>query len=157
MTIAGWLIFLAILFGVFDYLIAHRDNPNQNIVTHIDGSAKSISLERNRSGHYVANGMINGHDVTFLVDTGATEVAIPEGLARRIGLHKGRAFYVKTANGNSRAYRTQLESIAIGDIRRYDLNATILSNMSGDEILLGMNFLKHFEITQKGRHLTIRQ
>ena len=50
-----------------------------------------------------------------------------------------------------------LNSVAIGDIRLYDLRATILENMSGDEILLGMNFLKHFEIIQKGKVLTIRQ
>jgi aspartyl protease family protein len=64
---------------------------------------------------------------------------------------------VKTANGNVRAYRTNLESVAIGDIYRYQLNATILTNMSGKEVLLGMNFLKHFEITQKGKTLTIKQ
>ena len=64
---------------------------------------------------------------------------------------------IKTANGNTLAYQTHLDSVAIGDIRLYDLRATILENMSGDEILLGMNFLKHFEIIQKGKMLTIRQ
>ena len=64
---------------------------------------------------------------------------------------------IKTANGDTLAYQTQLDSVAIGDIRLYDLRATILENMSGEEILLGMNFLKHFEIIQKGKMLTIRQ
>ncbi|MCK5395273.1 MAG: TIGR02281 family clan AA aspartic protease [Gammaproteobacteria bacterium] len=157
MTIAAWLIFLAILFGVFDYLTSQRNNPNQNIVTAVNGLKKEIILQRNAYGHYVANGAINGEDVVFLLDTGATEVAITESLANKIGLIKGSEFMVKTANGNAKAYRTHLNSVAIGDIVRYDLNATILTNMVGDEVLLGMNFLKHFEIIQKGKTLTIRQ
>lgn len=157
MTAAAWLIFLAILFGLFDYLISHRDNPNQNIATIVDGQQRQITLKRNRYGHYVANGTINDVDVVFLLDTGATEVAIPEDVAEQIGLRRGHSFTVKTANGHTTAYRTRLESVAIGDIYRYDMNATILTNMPGREVLLGMNFLKHFEITQKGRTLTITQ
>ena len=157
MTVAGWLIFLAILFGLFDYLVSQHNNPNQNIATTVNGAQKEIVLKRNRYGHYVTNGSINNHDVIFLLDTGATEVAIPERLADKIGLRKGREFVVKTANGNVQAYRTHLDSVAIGDIYRYDLNATILTNMTGEEVLLGMNFLKHFEIIQKGKNLTIKQ
>lgn len=157
MTVIAWLIFLAILFGVFDYLTSQRNNPNQNIVTTAYGIQKEIILQRNAYGHYVSDGTINGKAVVFLLDTGATEVAIPESLANELGLRKGNDFMVRTANGTAIAYRTHLDSAAIGDIRRYDLNATILTNMAGDEILLGMNFLKHFEITQKGKTLTIRQ
>ena len=128
MTVAAWLIFLAILFGLFDYLVSQHNNPNPNILTPVNGAQKEIILKRNRYGHYVTNGSINNHDVIFLLDTGATEVAIPERLADKIGLRKGREFVVKTANGNVRAYRTHLDSVAIGDIYRYDLNATILTN-----------------------------
>jgi len=157
MIVVAWLIFLAILFGMFDYLISQRNNPNQNIITSINGFQKEISLQRNVYGHYVTNGTINGHPVVFLLDTGASDVAIPESLANEIGLLKGQAVYVKTANGNTEAYRTQLDSVALGDITRYDLSATILPNIAGKEVLLGMNFLKHFEIIQKGKTLTIRQ
>lgn len=157
MTVIAWIIFLAMMFGVFDYLISKRSNPNQNIVTTMDGYQKEIMLQRNVYGHYVSNGTINGSDVVFLLDTGATDIAIPESIANEIGLEKGRAVYVKTANGNTRAYRTRLERVAIGDIALYDLNATILTNITGQEILLGMNFLKHLEIIQKGQTLTIRQ
>jgi aspartyl protease family protein len=157
MIVVAWLIFLAILFGMFDYLISQRNNPNQNIITSINGFQKEISLQRNVYGHYVTNGTINGHPVVFLLDTGASDVAISESLANEIGLLKGQAVYVKTANGNTEAYRTQLDSVALGDITRYDLSATILPNIAGKEVLLGMNFLKHFEIIQKGKTLTIRQ
>jgi aspartyl protease family protein len=105
----------------------------------------------------VATGTINAHDVTFLLDTGASDIAIPESIANDIGLKKGPAIMVKTANGNTRAYLTHLDSVALGDIELHDLNATILMNISGEEVLLGMSFLKHFEIKQKGDTLTIKQ
>ncbi len=157
MTVVAWIIFLVILFAGFDYLISQRINPNQNIVTTVNGYQKEIVLQRNSYGHYVSSGTINGHRVTFLLDTGASDIAIPESIANRIELSKGRTIVVKTANGNAKAYRTRLDSVAVGEIKLYDLNATILPNITGDEILLGMNFLKHFEIIQKGRSLTIRQ
>ena len=157
MTVIAWIIFLAMLFGVFDYLVTQRSNPNQNIVTTIDGYQKEIVLQRNVYGHYVSNGTINGNNVVFLLDTGASDIAIPDSIADKIGLERGRDVLVKTANGNTRAYRTRLDSVALGDITLYDLNATILTNITGHEILLGMNFLKHLEIVQKGKTLTIRQ
>jgi len=157
MTVVAWIIFLAILFASFDHLILQRTNPNQNIVTTVNGAQKEIVLQRNVYNHYVTSGTINEHKVTFLLDTGASDIAIPESVANRIGLSKGRTIIVKTANGNAKAYRTRLNSVAIGEIKLYDLNATILPNITGDEILLGMNFLKHFEIIQKGKTLTIKQ
>lgn len=157
MTVAAWLIFLAILFGLFDYLVSQRNNPNQNIVTTANGFVKEIVLQRNVYGHYVSNGTINGTQVVFLLDTGASDIAIPESLADELGLLREHEIFVKTANGNTSAYRTKLESVALGEIKRYDLNATILTNITGKEVLLGMNFLKHFEIIQKGKTLTIRQ
>ncbi len=145
------------LFIIFEDLLLERINPNQNIVTTVNGYQKEIVLQRNAYGHYVTSGTINDYPVVFLLDTGASDIAIPESVANKIGLSKGRAITIKTANGNVKAYRTRIDSVAVGDIRLYDLNATILENMAGEEILLGMNFLKHLEIIQKGRELTIRQ
>ncbi|MBE9563651.1 MAG: TIGR02281 family clan AA aspartic protease [Proteobacteria bacterium] len=157
MTAIAWLLFLAILFGMFEYLVSNRNNPNQNIATTLNGAQKEIVLHRNPHGHYIANGTINNYEVVFLLDTGATDIAIPESIADNIGLLKGHKIKIKTANGNATAYQTKLDSATIGEIIRYDLNATILTNITGEEVLLGMSFLKHFEIIQKGKTLTIRQ
>jgi len=157
MIVVAWLIFLVMLFVIFEDQLLQRNNPNQNIVTTVSGYQKEIVLQRNAYGHYVSSGTINNRKVVFLLDTGASDIAIPESVADDIGLNKGQAIIVKTANGNVKAYRARLDRVAIGDITLYDLNATILTNMTGKEILLGMNFLKHLEITQKGRLLTIRQ
>ena len=161
MMAIAWILFLFILLGGFDYLISKRNNPNQNIVTNeyylANGFQKEIILQRNAYGHYVTSGTINDYEVVFLLDTGASDVAVPESLANDIGLIKKQRIVVKTANGNARAYRTRIASVGVGDIKLYDLNATILTNMPGKEILLGMNFLKHLEITQKGKTLTIKQ
>lgn len=157
MTIVAWLAFGVMLFFIFDDLLMTRHNPNQTIITSVTGQQKEIVLKRNAYGHYVTNGRINNVEVVFLLDTGATEIAIPETVANKIGLEKGYKIIVKTANGNAKAYKTRLDNVAIGDIALYDLSATILTNITGEEILLGMNFLKNFEIIQKGEQLTIRQ
>lgn len=157
MTAIAWLFFLGILFAGSDFLISQRNNPNQQVTTITNGLQKQVSLKRNAHGHYVSNGSINGHEVVFLLDTGASDIAIPESVANEIGLTRGLAITIKTANGNTTAYRTKIDSAAIGDIKRHDLNATILINMHGNEVLLGMSFLKHFELIQKGKTLTIRQ
>jgi len=157
MTVIAWVLFLVFLFGVFKHYIDQRNNPNQNIVTTVYGQQKQIVLQRNPYGHYVSDGTINGQNVVFLLDTGATEIAIPEAIANKLGLVKKQSIRVKTANGTATAYKTRIDSAALGEIRLYDLSATILTNMTGNEILLGMNFLKHFEIIQKGKTLTIKQ
>ena len=157
MTVAAWILFFIFLYYVFDYSILQRTNPNQNVTTVTYGDTREVVLQRNRYGHYVATGSINYQPVTFLLDTGASDVALAEDLADRLGLEKAHPILVKTANGNVRAYRTRLESVAVGDIRLYDIKATILTNMHGDEVLLGMSFLKNFELIQKGKTLTIRQ
>jgi aspartyl protease family protein len=158
MIAAMWVIFLIILMFFFNNILEKQHNPNQNINSRINtNSIKELSLERNRSGHYVTSGSINNTSVTFMLDTGATDVAIPEHIADDIGLKKGRKAYYQTANGNAPMFMTQLNSISIGDIAIKNIRATINPNTDSDDILLGMAFLKHIEFTQRGNTLTLRQ
>ena len=77
--------------------------------------------------------------------------------ANRVAAAAASATPVSTANGTTTAYLTKLDQVAIGDIELYDVNATLIESMGVDEILLGMNVLKHFELVQRGDQLIIRQ
>jgi aspartyl protease family protein len=156
-TAAAWIFGFFLLALVFAKILDQQNNPNQSISTLATGEFQQVVLLRNRNGHYVFDGEINRHKVTFLVDTGATITAIPGGLQRTLGLKAGPAISVSTANGLTTAYLTRLDQLAIGGIELFDVNASIIPGMEVDEVLLGMNVLKHFELIQRGRQLIIRQ
>ena len=118
-----------------------------------DGRA-SVVLERRRSGHYLATGAINGQPVRFLVDTGATDVAVSDTLARSIGLEFGPRTTIMTAAGPVRGWLTRLDSVQLGALSLSDVRATIAPGL-GNQALLGMSFLKHFSIVQEGETLVI--
>lgn len=155
-TAAGWILGLLLIAAVFSKIIDHQVNPNQSVATLQTGEYSEIVLQRNRAGHYLFNGKINQRDVTFLVDTGATITAIPGELQRELGLERGPASSVSTANGVTTAYMTRLDQLAIGEIVFNDVGATLIPGMGVDEVLLGMNVLKHFELVQRGDELAIR-
>lgn len=158
MQALAWVSLLA--FGVFFFgdLLEERYNPNQSVDTQreADGT-RTVVLGRNRFGHYVTNGVINGQPVTFMLDTGATTVAVPAQLARRLQLERGRAVQFHTANGISRGYAARLDEVGVGGIVLRDVAAGITEGLQGEEVLLGMSFLKHIEFTQRGDTLTLRQ
>jgi aspartyl protease family protein len=116
----------------------------------------SVVLQRNRMGHYVAGGRINGESVTFLVDTGATAVALPVALAERLELPLLPGGMSKTANGLVRTWTTRLDSVDVAGLTARNVRAVVMPNMPGDEVLLGMNYLKRFELIQRGDTLTLR-
>lgn len=152
----AWGLALALLVWFFEDKLQQQFNPNQQVSTQQLGNQLVVQLEQNRMGHYVAKGRVNGQPVTFLLDTGATLVAIPEPLAQRLGLKKGRQGMSQTANGQVITYRTVIDQLQLGDIVLDDVQASITPGMDGDIILLGMSALKQFELTQKGDTLTIR-
>ena len=157
MTIGGWILFFLLLLMLFSKIMNKMNNPNDTIATaHVNGR-KEVVLQRNKYGHYVATGAINGEPVVFLVDTGATDIAIPENIASKLGLKKGYAFQAQTANGIATAYSTRLDTVSLGEITLQDMKGSILSNAGTEEILLGMTFLKHLELNQKGEQLTLIQ
>ena len=157
MVYASWILFLALLTVFFNNYLEKQYNPNAKVQKSLnpDGSY-DVSLTRNRYGHYVTNGLINGRSVTFLLDTGATNISIPEPVARHLGLEPGAPHSVSTANGTITVYSTMLDSVAIGPLEIQGLLGDINPYMGGEEILLGMNFLKHLEIIQRGDQLILR-
>lgn len=157
MQALAWMVLIVLGVFFFGDLLDKQYNPNQSLNTRYDGGIKEIVLQRNKYGHYVTSGQINGQPVTFLLDTGASGVAIPEAVARRLGLRRGRAFNTQTANGMSTSYAANLELVSVGDITLEDVQAGIAPGLQMEQVLLGMSFLKHIEFTQRGDTLILRQ
>lgn len=158
MTVLAWLVVLGLLGAFFGGWMEKLDNPNQKVVSALraDG-VREVVLQQNRAGHYVANGAINGHRVTFLLDTGATSVSVPASIAGPLGLKRGAPLRANTANGTVTTYATRLDEVQLGNISLENVRADINPHMQGTEVLLGMSFLRKLEFTQRGRELTIRQ
>lgn len=157
MMVMAWLLFLVLVGLFFQGVIEERRNPNQSLETREVGNAREVVLQRNRAGHYVTSGEINGQPVVFMLDTGATGVAIPGGIARRLQLPLGQRFATQTANGTGTAYATRLDSVKVGEIELRNVAAGVTPGLKTEEILLGMSFLKHIEFSQRGNRLILRQ
>ena len=158
MIYVTWILILGLLTLFFNHFLDKQYNPNQQLTTlHRQDGIREVVLQRNNNGHYLANGTINGQSVVFFLDTGATIVSIPQKVARYLNLQQGSPILANTANGPVTAYRTTLDSVALGEIELYQVRASINPQIKSDEILLGMSFLKHLEFTQRGNRLILRQ
>ena len=158
MLIVGWIIGLSLLSLLFGDILDQQRNPNQNLTgTATENGLREVLLQRNRHGHYLATGMINGKAVEFMLDTGASDVSVPQPVAERLGLKRGQPLFYNTANGTITAYHTRLARLELGGIALQDVRASINPHMGGETILLGMSFLKHLEFTQRGDTLLLRQ
>lgn len=157
-TIIAWLLLLGLLAWGFQGYLDGQHNPNQQLQS-AQGAQGQISttLVRNRSGHYVGTALINGMPADFMLDTGATTVAVSEQAARRLGLARGQQIQVMTANGIASAWRSRIDELRLGDIRLYQVDASIVPNLSGTEILLGMSALNQLEFNQQANQLTLIQ
>ena len=154
MLLIAWVLLFAGAYWFFELRLARDANPNRAEVLALQRG--EVRLQRNRDGHYLAEGEINGHPVTFLVDTGATRVALSPGLAQKLALVRGTAVNVQTANGATRAYQTRLQSVRLGAIEVHDVGALITAGLDGGTVLLGMSFLQQLEFTQRGRELILK-
>ena len=145
------------MLGALYLLFSMLEDGGSRTVSSVDSSgAAMVVLEQDRNGHYEAEGQINGRSVTFLVDTGATDVALPESTARALGLDFGPRVKVMTAAGPSSAWVTRLDEVAVGGIRRKNVRATITDG-EFNGILLGMSFLKFYNLQQQDGRLIIRE
>ncbi len=149
-----WLAAIGLLAGLTALFQAVQPGRG-GVVRSISEAGRSlVVLQRDRSGHYLAEGEINGRSVIFLIDTGATDVALSETLARELGLDFGPPVAVMTAAGTVRGWKTRLANVSIGAISLDNVGATITRGPL-DEVLLGMSFLKHFTLHQQGTQLII--
>jgi aspartyl protease family protein len=120
------------------------------------GSGSRIVLTAGSGGHFVTQGSINGKSVSFIVDTGATHVALSQSVAEHIGLNyrNGQRSVGQTANGPTVAYRVTLDSVRIGDVLVYNVDAAVLP-AGMEQVLLGNSFLTRFQMKRENDMLTL--
>jgi aspartyl protease family protein len=114
-------------------------------------TTRSLSIPRDNRGHFQAEGRIDGQRIGFMVDTGASVIALNETSAARFGLRPSRGDYsatVTTANGTIKAARARLAMVELGGLVVRDVDALVLPDEALSENLLGLSFLsrlKRFE------------
>jgi aspartyl protease family protein len=120
------------------------------------GGSSRVVLTAGPGGHFVGAGQINGAVVRFLVDTGASDVALSAQEADRIGLQylSGQQILMSTANGDVIGYQVHLTSVRLGDVEVYNVQA-IVSAAPMPFVLLGNSFLTHFQIKRENDQLTL--
>ena len=112
---------------------------------------RSLNIPRDGRGHFRVDGRIDGQRIAFMVDTGASVVAVNETTAARFGLRPTPGDYrasVATANGTIKAARALLPMVDLGGIIVRDVDAMVLPDEALSENLLGLSFLsklKRFE------------
>jgi aspartyl protease family protein len=123
----------------------------------VQSERATVVLASDKNGHFVSSGSINGASVRFLVDTGATMVAMNVDEARRAGVNylAGERGYSQTANGVTQVYRVKLAEVTLGDITLRDIDGMVHETGALPVVLLGMSFLGKLEMRREGDSLTL--
>ncbi|PHR18330.1 MAG: TIGR02281 family clan AA aspartic protease [Hoeflea sp.] len=113
-------------------------------VTVSDANGQAVLIRKSLNGHFEAAGDVNGEPVSFLIDTGATSIALSHADALRVGFSEGDLSYtliINTANGRARAAPVRLDTVTIGTVERQGLRAMVAEPGQLEQSLLGMNFI----------------
>jgi aspartyl protease family protein len=121
---------------------------------------RSVTLLSDRRGHFQVEGAVDGRNLDFMVDTGATVVALREGDAGKLGIFPRPRDYTgltSTANGTVRVAPVRLSSVEIRGIRIYDVQAVVIPDQALSVNLLGMSFLSRVRFEMANGRLTMEQ
>jgi aspartyl protease family protein len=113
----------------------------------------------NERGMFMSVGSINGQSVRFLVDTGATTIAMNTKQAKSLGVRyatEGEAATASTASGFVKAYRVRLKTVSLGKIKRQNIEAMVIDGEHPGPVLLGMSFLGGLKVEKAGNTLTLK-
>ena len=120
------------------------------------GKGNRIVLVAGTGGHFLTAGQINGKAVQFMVDTGATSVAMGAQDAERTGINfkTGQPVMMSTANGNVQGYRIKLDSVRVGDVEVFGVDA-VVTPQPMPYMLLGNSFLTRFQMLRENDQMTL--
>ena len=120
------------------------------------GANTTLTLSADTVGQFWTVGQINGKSIRFLIDTGATSIALPASAARNMGIDytKGQRGFASTAGGVVPAYRVSLDAVTVGEITLYRVEASIFEG-GLDVALLGMSFLNRLEMKRDGAQMVL--
>ncbi len=119
-----------------------------------------VTIAKNNTGMYSTAGSINGLPVSFLVDTGATSVAMSAQHAKRLAIDfrvTGEPTFVGTASGVSEAYRVILDKVTVGGITQHNVKGVVIDGNYPIQVLLGMSFLGQLEIQRDGNIMRLKK
>lgn len=121
------------------------------------GGREEATLSAGAGGHFMTQGQINGNSVRFMVDTGATLIALSASDAKRLGIdyEKGTPGRASTAGGIVPSYRVKLDSVTVGGITLLAVDAAVVEAPGMDFALLGNSFLSRTEMRREGTTLTL--
>ncbi len=129
----------------------YKKNVSRGIIL-----GEELTLSPNRSGNYMAKGKINGMGVKFVVDTGASYIAMNKKMARALKLDYGdNEVQIHTASGTEASYKVTLDTVSVGDIKLHDIPAVISKHDYPEKPLLGMSFLQYLDINQNDGQMTL--
>lgn len=119
-------------------------------------SSASVTVPADARGHFVVDGQINGGSVRFIVDTGATSVALSGADARRLNIdyRKGESTLINTANGVAPAWRVRFNTVRVGGISIDNVDGVVVET-NAMPALLGMSFLNRMDMRREGQVLTL--
>lgn len=121
------------------------------------GTGQRVVLKADARGHFVSSGQINGRIMQYMVDTGASTVAIGRPDAQRMGLkfeEQGQSVRMNTANGVAQGWRLRLDSVRVGDVELRGVDA-IVTPQPMPYVLLGNSFLREFEMSRNGDEMML--
>jgi aspartyl protease family protein len=121
---------------------------------------QGVQVWRDNQGMYATVGSINGLPVSFIVDTGATQVAMNAAEARRLGIDYrvvGSPAAITTASRIERAWAVTLESVKVGEILLRNVPGIVLEGPQPEKVLLGMSYLGRLKISNDGQVMTLQK
>lgn len=149
--------------AIFDYqgeklerrLDSRSKAPADNVTP-----GQTVQVYRDNRNMFRTVGSINGMPVGFLIDTGASSVAMNSAQARRLGIdfrEQGDSTYVTTASQVVQAFRLTLERVKVGSIELRNVEGVVIDGPQPQEVLLGMSFLGRLDMRNEGNRMLIRK